>query len=133
MATPGLSQLLGLELIGRYEELASTRVEQLRPAAELVRETLETELSEWSFAPVRGGLSVWAQMPENTSATAFVRHASRHGVLLASGNEFCAIDADCPNIRIPFTAPIDELTEGLRRVVQAWQTFDRRAVFEAVI
>ena len=133
MATPGLSQLLGLELIGRYEELASTRVEQLRPAAELVRETLETELSEWSFAPVRGGLSVWAQMPENTSATAFVRHASHHGVLLASGNEFCAIDADCPNIRIPFTAPIDELTEGLRRVVQAWQTFDRQAVFEAVI
>ena len=133
MSTPGLSQLLGLELIDRYEELSSNRVDRLRPAANLVRDVLEGELSEWSFAPVRGGLSVWARLPENASATAFVRHASRHGVLLASGREFCWVDADCPNIRVPFTAGIDELAEGLRRMVHAWQTFDRQPVFDAVI
>lgn len=133
MFTPALSQLLGLAVVDRYEELVGARLDQLRPAADLVVATLRRDLGEWTFAPPRGGLSVWATMPDGASATAFVQHASRQGVLLASGRQFCAEDADCPNIRIPFTAPQDQLADGLHRLVEAWRSFDGTRVGDRVV
>jgi DNA-binding transcriptional MocR family regulator len=128
MFAAALSQLLGLEIVDRYEELVDARLEQLRPSADLVVEALRRDLPEWSFAPVRGGLSVWATLPNDASATAFVQHATRHGVSVASGRQFCPGDADGPHIRLPFTAPTDVLAEGLRRLADAWRTFDRAPV-----
>ena len=132
MATSAMSQLLALEIVDRYDEFVDARVANLRPGADLVIDTLKTELSDWSYSPVRGGLSVWAKLPDDASATAFVQHASRHGVLVASGRQFCAADADCPNIRIPFTADLEQLSEAMRRLVEAWRTFDRQPVAAAV-
>ena len=133
MATSAVSQMLALEIVDRYEEFVEARVTTLRPSADLVVETLRNDLPDWTFAPVRGGLSVWAKLPDDASATAFVQHAGRHGVLVASGRQFCAADVDCPNVRIPFTADVDQLAEGLRRLVEAWRTFDRQPVAATVI
>lgn len=133
MFTPAISQIMGLAVLDRYVELVATRLAQLRPAADLVLDTLRDELDDWTVAPLRGGLSVWASLPGHASATAFVQHAGRHGVLLASGRQFSAIDADCSNIRIPFTADPATLAEGLRRTVHAWRTFDRHPATADVI
>lgn len=133
MFTPAISQILGLAVLERYDDLIGQRLAQLRPAADLVIDTLRNELSDWTYAPVRGGLSVWSSLPDHASASAFVQHAGRHGVLLASGRQFSALDADCPNIRIPFTADPAALAEGLRRIVQAWRTFDRQPAAAEVI
>lgn len=126
MFTPALSQAVGLAVVERYDELLDQRLAQLRPAADLVVDTLRTDLSDWIFASPRGGMSVWAKLPEHASASAFVQHASRVGLLIASGRQFSAVDADCPRIRIPFTASPPVLAEGMRRLVDAWRTFDRR-------
>jgi len=133
MFTPALSQVLGLAVIERYDELVERRLTQLRPAADLVLDTLRNDLDDWTFAPLRGGLSVWARLPDQASATAFVQHASRLGVLIASGRQFSAVDADCPRIRVPFTTHPDVLAEGLRRLVEAWRSFDRRPVAAGAI
>jgi len=126
MFTPALSQLVGLAVLDRYDELVRVRVEQLRPAADLVVDRLRADLPEWTFAAPRGGLSIWVTLPEQVSATEFVRHAGRHGVQIASGRQFCPFDVDCPNIRIPFTAPRPVLDEGMSRLVEAWRSFDRQ-------
>jgi DNA-binding transcriptional MocR family regulator len=133
MFTPALSQILGLAVLDRYDELAGRRLDQLRPAADLVVDTLRERLPEWTVAPVRGGLCVWVTLPRYSSASALVQHASRHGVLLASGRQFSAVEADGSNIRLPFTADTVTLTEGLRRVVDAWRTFDHTPVPAEVI
>ena len=133
MFTPALSQLLGITLVERYDDLVADRIAQMRPAADMVVATLRDDLPDWSFVPPRGGLSVWVTLPERTSAAAFVQRAGRHGVLIASGREFCGVDADCSNIRIPFTAPAAVLEEGLRRLADAWTTFDRQPTSEGVI
>jgi DNA-binding transcriptional MocR family regulator len=133
MFTPAVSQMLGLSVLERYDELVRHRLTQLRPAADLVVDTLRNDLDDWSVAPVRGGLSVWARLPHQVSGSAFVQHASRHGVLIASGRQFSALDADCPDIRIPFTAEPVTLAEGLRRLVEAWRTFDRQPVAAGVL
>ena len=108
--------------------MVSARLEQLRTRLDVVIDALRNDLPEWSFAPVRGGLSVWVRLPDDASATAFVAHASRYGVSIASGREFCPNDVDCPNIRIPFTAPREDLLVGMKRLAEAWQTFDRSPV-----
>lgn len=133
MFTPAISQILGLAVLERYDDLVTRRLAQLRPAADLVVDTLRAELADWTHAPVRGGLSVWASLPDHASASALVQHAGRHGVLLASGRQFSALDADGPHIRIPFTADHVTLVEGLRRAVEAWRTFDRQPVPAEVI
>ena len=133
MFTPALSQLLGLEIVDRYEEFVTARLDQLRPSMDLVVDALHADLPEWSFPSVRGGLSVWATLPQDASATAFVQHAIRHGVSVASGREFCPKDVDCPNIRLPYTAAPDVLVEGMRRLADAWHSFDRAPVEACVI
>jgi DNA-binding transcriptional MocR family regulator len=133
MFTPAISQVLGLAVLERYDDLVDQRLAQLRPAADLVVDTLRNELTDWTFAPLRGGLSVWATLPDHASASAFVQHAARHGVLIASGQQFCALEADCPNVRIPFTAHRADLEEGMRRLVEAWRTYDRHPVAADVI
>lgn len=133
MFTPALSQLIGLEMIDRYDDLVDARLDELRPSADLVVDALRRDLPEWSFPPVRGGLSVWATLPNDASATAFVHHAARHGVSIASGREFCPNDVDCPNIRIPFTAPPAVLDEAMQRLATAWRTFDRSPVAARLI
>ena len=133
MFTPALSQLLGLDIVERYDEFVAARLDQLRPSLDLVVDALNGELPEWSFPSVRGGLSVWATLPDDASATAFVQHATRHGVSVASGREFCPNDVDCPNIRLPYTAAPDLLAEGMRRLADAWRTFDRAPVEAAFI
>jgi DNA-binding transcriptional MocR family regulator len=133
MFTPPISQILGLAVLERYDELVGRRLAHLRPAADLAVDTLRQDLSDWTYASVRGGLSVWATLPDQASASAFVQHASRHGVLIASGRQFSALDADCSNIRLPFTADLLTLTEGLRRVTEAWRTFDRQPAASEVI
>lgn len=133
MFTPALSQLIGLSLIEHYDDLVADRINELRPAADVVIDGIRNDLTDWTFVPPRGGLSVWATLPERSSATAFVQHAGRRGVLLASGRQFCSADADCPNIRIPYTAPPAVLEEGMRRIVDAWHTFDRQPTAANVI
>ncbi|MFK8025336.1 MAG: PLP-dependent aminotransferase family protein [Ilumatobacter sp.] len=133
MFTPSLSQLLGLEIVDRYEEIVGERLEQLRPSVDLLVDVVRRDLPEWSIAPVRGGLSVWIDLPSGASATAFVNHAARCGVSIASCREFCPNDVDGSHIRIPFTSPPDTLASGLERLVQAWKTFDRSPVEACLI
>lgn len=133
MFTPALSQILGLAVLERYDALVEQRLVQLQVAADLVVESLETDLSDWDFVRPRGGLSVWVTLPGQTSATAFMQHAGRHGVLIGSGRQFSSVEADCSNLRIPFTAPLETLAAGLQRLIEAWQTFDHEQFAAPVI
>ena len=133
MFTPAISQILGIAVLDRYDELVARRLAGLRPAADLVVDTIRDELPEWTVSPVRGGLSAWVRLPGHASASAFVQHAGRHGVLLGSGRQFSALDTDDPHLRIPYTADLATLSEGMGRTVTAWRTFDHRPAVADVI
>lgn len=125
MFTPALSQLLGIEVIRRYDEFVAARVEDIRPSAEVLTRRIKADFEGWSFVAPRGGLSLWATLPNGVSADAFVQAASQRGVLAASGRQFCPNDADCSSIRIPFTAPVDVLETAMDRLAETWDSFIR--------
>ncbi|MEM8620417.1 MAG: PLP-dependent aminotransferase family protein [Actinomycetota bacterium] len=133
MHTPALSQLLGIAIVDRYEEFVEERLEQTRALADIALDALRADLDGWTSTPLRGGLCLWATLPDNASATAFAQHAARHGVSVASGRSFDARDIDGPNVRIPFTASASVLSEGMRRLATAWRTFDGAPVGSDVI
>lgn len=123
MFTPALSQLLGIEVIERYDDFVAERLADLRLSADVVIDRLERDFEDWSFVPPRGGYSVWVTLPGEVSADAFVQAAGLQGVLAASGRNFCPSNADCSNIRIPFTAPPHILEQAMDRLSQTWQSF----------
>lgn len=128
MFTPALSQLLGIEVIKRYDDFVAERIADLRLSANVVLDWLERDFEGWTFLPPRGGYSVWATLPDDVSADAFVQAAGLQGVLAASGRNFCPNDADCSNIRIPFTAPPQVLDEAMERLSQTWKNFSAVSV-----
>ncbi len=123
MFTSSLSQLLGIEVIKRYDEFAAERRQDLRASADVVLNHLDDNFPDWTYQPPRGGYSIWVNLPEGTSADAFVRAAALKGVLVASGRDFCPNNADCPNIRLPYTARPEVLDGAMDRLAEAWKSF----------
>ncbi len=124
MFSSALSQAAACSVLERVDVVTSARIEQLRRRCDLVVDLLRRDLVDWSFVRPRGGLSLWATLPLGASADAFVQHAGRTGVLVASARQFGSADADSRHLRVPFTATDDVLEAGLQRLARAWSTFD---------
>ncbi|MFC6345548.1 PLP-dependent aminotransferase family protein, partial [Nocardioides hankookensis] len=76
-------------------------------------------LPEWTFHRPTGGLALWCQLP-GAFGTALVTEAERRGVIIAPGPVFAAEGGLDRFVRIPWTRPADELTDAVRRIVEAW-------------
>lgn len=119
-SVPG--QLIALDLIAHAEELrrANSRIHQER--LRLLQRLMAEHLPDWRVDPPRGGLSLWVALPLG-SADALARVAATHGVSIAGSAAFAASVSADDHIRIPFTAPDDVLTEGIRRLGDAWSEY----------
>ncbi len=119
-SVPG--QLIALDLIAHADELRreNSRVHQER--LRLLEQLMSEHLPDWRYDAPRGGLSLWVALPVGSSA-ALVRVAATHGVSIAGSAAFAASVSPDDHIRIPFTAPDDVLTEGIRRLGAAWREY----------
>ncbi|MFC6234487.1 PLP-dependent aminotransferase family protein [Leucobacter soli] len=114
------TQLLALDFLDRAEPLRREISERHARMLDLLRGLLAEHLPDWSYVPPRGGLSLWARLPEG-SADEFVRLAAIRGVSVAGSAAFSVSAASDARIRIPFTAPEPILREGIRRLGEAWR------------
>ena len=116
------AQLLASDLLEHAaqlrREVSSTHQERLRLLLRLMAE----HLPDWTFREPRGGLALWAALPVG-SADALARIAAVHGVAVAGSGEFAAGVSPDDHIRIPFTAADAVLTEGIRRLGDAWREY----------
>jgi DNA-binding transcriptional MocR family regulator len=116
------AQLLASDLLEHAaqlrREVSSTHQERLRLLLRLMVE----HLPDWTFREPRGGLALWAALPVG-SADALARIAAVHGVAVAGSGEFAAGVSPDDHIRIPFTAADAVLTEGIRRLGDAWREY----------
>ena len=112
-------QLIAYEMFTHRDTLLGERREALRESRDVLVSELRDRLSDWEFTTPRGGVTLWARMPEPV-ASAVVLAAERHGLLLASGGQF-GVDQDLRHyIRLPFAAPADVLREGVDRLARAY-------------
>ncbi|MDR2999047.1 MAG: PLP-dependent aminotransferase family protein [Microbacterium sp.] len=116
------AQLLAIDLLAHANELRREVAHTHQARLALLLALMAEHLPDWTFTPPRGGLSLWTRMPAG-SADALARVAAVHGVSVAGSGEFAAAPSPDDHIRIPFTAPDEVLTEGIRRLGAAWDEY----------
>lgn len=80
-----------------------------REKANLMMEQLAQKCPAIQFTKPEGGMFLWAELPSNISADAFVRHCLAQKLALVPGIAFMADDtAPCNAVRMNFSTPTKE-------------------------
>ncbi|MFE2140801.1 PLP-dependent aminotransferase family protein [Streptomyces sp. NPDC059456] len=118
LGTPVVEQLATAVLLSAGQTRRPGALARLATQRDVLRQALAEHLPEVHAPRAAGGVTLWATFPEPlTSRLAAV--APDHGVVIAAGPRFGIGGAFERNIRLPFTLPADQLSEGVRRLAQA--------------
>ena len=124
LASPVLDQLVAVELLAAGGEVVASRRAALRAQRDALVAALRSELPGWRCAVPAGGLSLWVEL-DAPVASALARSAEEQGVRVAPGPRF-GVDGTLERfLRLPFTLPVAELTEGVHRLAVARSDLDR--------
>ncbi len=120
LGTPEFEQAVGALLLPRMPEILAHRAAFLGEGRAALRRALEREVPEWEVPDVHGGVALWVGLG-SASSTQLVLAARTHGVLLSSGPRFAVDGGHERHLRIPFTAPADQLTRAVEVCARVWR------------
>jgi DNA-binding transcriptional MocR family regulator len=124
VGSPVLDQLLAAEVLARFDALLPGRRELLRERRDVLIGALP---ASWRADRPTGGMSVWAELPAGTAASALAARAAGHGVRVAAGPRFSAGGREFEQrMRLPFTQPPERLIEAIRRLAAAERALGAR-------
>jgi DNA-binding transcriptional MocR family regulator len=116
VGSPVLDQLLATEVLARLDDLLPGRRTLLRERRDALLAALRPS---WRAVRPAGGMSVWAELPDGSAASALAARAAGHGVRIAAGPRFSAGGEFEQRVRLPFTQPPERLVEAMRRLGEA--------------
>ncbi len=119
LGAPVLEQLALVHLLADPSAVLEPQRDRLREQRDRLAAALSERLPEWRFRLPGGGLALWAELP-TASGTAVAAEAERRGVIVAPGPLFAAEGGLDQFVRIPWSRPVDELEEAVRRLAAAW-------------
>ena len=119
VGSPVLDQLLAGEVLARLDALLPGRRALLRERRDALLEALASARPAWRLARPRGGMSIWAELPEGTATSALAARAIEHGVRVAAGPRFGVDGGFERHLRLPFTQLPERLVEAVRRLAAA--------------
>lgn len=121
MGNSTLDQLIVAEALPHLPRLLGQRSVQLGAGRDHAVSLLRELLPAWEVPDVHGGLALWVGLGAPLSSALAVSSRAR-GVTITSGSRFGIDGAFERDIRIPFTAPLPVLTEGIGRLAEAWES-----------
>ncbi|MFC7217853.1 PLP-dependent aminotransferase family protein [Streptomyces polyrhachis] len=113
-------ELVGSPAWGRHLRAVAAELRTRRGA---MLAALAAELPQWPAARVSpGGFHLWLRLPDGTDERALADAALRAGVAVAAGRHYFPAEPPAPHLRLSFVcaASVAELTEGVRRLRDAW-------------
>ncbi|MBZ5737148.1 MocR-like transcription factor YczR [Nocardioides mangrovi] len=125
LGAPVLEQLVLARLLADASAILAANRERLREQRDALATAVAASLPDWGFHLPTGGLALWCRLP-GTHGTALAAEAERRGVIIAPGPVFAAEGGLDTFVRIPWTRPVDELTEAVRRIADAWAVVRER-------
>jgi DNA-binding transcriptional MocR family regulator len=117
-----LSQALALQVMQHLDTIRRARQIELLQKLKFMTELLSTLFPTWTWQPPEGGYFLWLRLP-GANAPEFAQIALRHGVIICPGSLFSVDDSHQEYIRMPFLLDEETMQEGMRRLVQAWETY----------
>jgi DNA-binding transcriptional MocR family regulator len=130
LGAPVFEQLVLTRLLADSAAILAENRIRLREQRDALAAAVRTSLPDWRFHLPTGGLALWCRLP-GTHGTAVVAEAERRGVIIAPGPVFAAEGGLDSFVRIPWTRPVEELTEAVRRVGEAWAAVRTRPMGSA--
>lgn len=118
LGAPVMEQLVLARLLAAGPVLPG-HVDRLRRQRDALVRAVEQHLPQWRFRIPTGGLALWCELP-GSMGTAVAVEAERRGVMVAPGPMFAAEGGLDHFVRLPWTRPVDELDEAVRRLAAAW-------------
>jgi DNA-binding transcriptional MocR family regulator len=123
-AGPVLDQLVGVHLLAMGDKVIADRREQLAKARDALLAATAEHLPAWRITRPSGGVTLWAEL-DGPVSSALARAVESLGVRVAPGPRF-GVDGTLERfLRLPFTQPIAELVDGVRRIAAARYDLDR--------
>ena len=126
LGTPRLDQLVATGALARMPEILTARNDRMRAGRDLIRDLIEHHLPEWELPDTRGGVSFWINLGVPASSQLALAARAR-GVVISPGPRF-GIDGEHERrLRVPFTAPPEELRAGVPLLADAWRSMNVEA------
>jgi DNA-binding transcriptional MocR family regulator len=127
VGSPVLDQLMAIEVLRRFDTLLPARCEWLRERRDALLDAVARERPRWRVGRPAGGMALWVELPEGTTASALAARAVAHGVRVAPGPRFGVDGGFEQRLRLPFTQPPERLAEAVRRLAAAERALGSRA------
>lgn len=119
LGTPEFEQAVAAALFPRFAEIVAQRSHLLRTGRDAAIAALHSALPEWTVPTPSGGVSLWIELDAPLSS-ALVMHVRSRGLLLSAGSRFAVDGGHDRHLRLPFTAPIDQLERAAAILAEAW-------------
>jgi DNA-binding transcriptional MocR family regulator len=126
LGTPELEQAVAAAVLEDYGAVVVQRSHVLREGRDALVAALTRSLPTWRIPAVHGGVSLWLELDAPLSS-ALVMDVRARGVLLSAGPRFSVEGGHDRHLRIPFTAPADELDRAVGILAEAWERVRRGA------
>jgi len=120
LGTPELEQAIAEVLVERLDDILPQRSHLLRTGRDAVAAALRARLPSWRVPDVDGGMSLWVDLPAPLSAP-LVMDARSSGLLLSAGPRFGVDGGHERRLRIPFTAPAQDLERAAAILEASWE------------
>ena len=119
LGTPEFEQAVATRLLAGFPEILQQRSDLLREGRDALVRALREDLPGWAVPEAHGGVSLWLELDAPLSSS-LVLAARSQGVLLSAGPRFSIEGGHDRHLRLPFTAPADELTRAVRVLAEVW-------------
>ncbi|MFI6678486.1 PLP-dependent aminotransferase family protein [Kribbella sp. NPDC050470] len=115
------AQLAAAHLVAQLDTLGLA--DELKHRHDHLKSLLAEHLPSWQIPTIQGGQCLWARLPHG-DGNSFAQTALRHGLAILPGSGLDVTGASDPYVRLHFRARPEELTEAVRRLTTAWQSYN---------
>jgi DNA-binding transcriptional MocR family regulator len=124
MASPVLEQLIAVEVLAQREAVVAENRGRLRAGRDALAAALEP--TGWRFTLPSGGAYLWVELPAPI-ATSLAARAHDRGLHVTPGPRFGAAGLLERFLRLPFTAPEEQLTAAVHVLAELAASTSRRS------
>jgi DNA-binding transcriptional MocR family regulator len=119
LGTAEFEQSVAAAVLSQFDDVVAQRAHVLREGRDAAVTALDERLPEWRVPRPSGGVSLWIELDAPLSS-ALVMDVRSQGLLLSAGPRFSVDGGHDRHLRVPFTAPPDDLRSAVDVLAEAW-------------
>ncbi len=123
LGTAPVEQLAVAALLENPVPALTDQRRRLRQQRDQLLQQLAQHLPTWRYQTPSGGLSLWAELPTESSSR-LAAAAERQGLLLSAGPRFYPGAGGERRIRLPYAAAPEVLSDAVQRLARAWASLE---------